>query len=429
MVSPPRAVLTALLAALLLIPGYARAGRAGVHGEFTLGARYYPSDLVPGNDVEWTLAARLETYWDPTPDVRLFAAPGVLEDPLDPGRFRWVPDELWVEGRRGPARLRVGRTVTRWGSADAINPTDVAAVRDWGTDFLDPGLPGDWSAVTSVSRAAWGVEAVVLPVLEGARLPSARSRWSLQAAAARSGYPVTVLLDDTPRLAPDTGEFSAGARVRVTGGGTDLYLVGYTGVDRRPVLTGVPGFEGEAIYARTTYLPLHLAGLEVQSAVGGWLLKGAIAYQDRSVADSAFADEVFGEYGLRPYSWLGVAGVEYLWLDVLDGPGSLDLTSEYIRDNGPRDDNLAVFRPLQNDLAIAATYRFGDFADTLVEAGWLQDLERPESVVTVRVSRRFGTRIRGEAGVDVVRGGNDPRSPFYLFAPNDRVVAQLTGGF
>jgi len=411
------------------VPGVGSAAAPEARGDFTLGVRHYPSPSVPGRDLEWTLAARAEIRWDARPSLRLFITPRVHADPLDPGRWRWVPDEAWVEARRGPARLRLGRTVTRWGSTDAANPTDVVAVRDWGIDFLDPERPGDWSAVFSVTRARWGLEALVLPVLEGARQPSARSRWSLQSAGARSGFPVDVLLDDTPRLPPGTGEASVAGRVRLTRGATDVYLVGYSGIDHRPLLTGTVDFEHGVVTARTTYLPLHLGGIEVQSALGDFLVKGAVTYEDRSVDDAAFAAGVFGDFGLRPRSWQGIAGLEYLWLDFLGSPGVLDLTAEYVWDNSPGGDSIRAFRPLQNDVAVGATYRFGDLADTRVEAGWLEDLERPESVFLARVSRRIGDRVRWELGADVLRGGNDPSSPFYLYSPNDRVTARVTGGF
>lgn len=422
-----------ILAAVLVTTAIDGTHAPELHGEIFAGSRWYPEDASPGRDFEWDLGTELEARWNPGRDVALLLRPRLLVDPLDPGRFRWVPTEAWVEARRGAWRLRLGRQVFGWGAADFFNPTDVVSTPDWGLDFADPAKPGDWAVDAVRGSRRWGLEVVWLPALEGVDFPSARSPWSLESAARRGlGFdPGGVHLIEDPRLPPGTSEQSVAARLRWTAGRTDLYAVAYTGVDRSPVLTAVeaPGANIAGLRPAATYLPLHLVGLEVQRAVGDVLLKGALTARDQSVDDAAFAAEVFGEFGLADRSLQGVVGLGYLWFDVLGTPGSLDLNVEFIFDEAPNDDNLAFYRPFQRDIAVGVAWLLNDFSDTVVEAGWVQDLERAESAGTLRVRRRIARGVTAELGGDLILGPPDPLSPFRLFAPNDRLRFRLAYGF
>lgn len=435
MILAPRRFLigAAAVCALAAPPAPANALERSVNGEIVAGVRWYPEDASLGRDFEWELGGELAIEveggaW------RGLVKPRLRLDPLDGDRTRWIPTEAWLEGSARGVRVRAGRQVIRWGSADAFNPTDVLMRRDWGDDFADPEAPGEWALSAVYGAARFGVEVVFLPVLEGVDFPSSRSPWSLESAAKKAlGFdPGPLGLIEDPRVPPGAREWTVAARVRMTRGSTDFYLVGVSGVDRSPVLTAVPapGFNFAGLRPAATYLPLHLVGIEAQSAVGGVVLKGAVAYRDQSVADTTFSSEVFGDFGLAARSVQAAVGAEYLRLDLGGGPGSLLLSVELLFDDASRGDNLLFYRPLQKDLAFAATWTAGDFASTSIEAGWIQDLERAESAGTLRVRRRVAPRTMAEVGAEWILGpSGDVQSPFALFGANDRVRFRLVHGF
>ena len=407
----------------------AASDRITLEGDLTAGARLYPETLSPGRDVEWELGGELELSWRPHPRWRAQVGPRFWWDPLDSGRRRWVPREAWVGYRAGPLSVRAGRQVLGWGSADSYRPTDVASTRDWGRDFLDPEKMGDWSLTTTYGAGRFGVELVYLPVLEGVDFPSARSPWSIESAEERLGLIRLPLLDD-PWIPAGVSEQSLAARARMTLGQTDFYLVGYTGVDRQPLLAldqvcAEPGCLGGELVLRAAYPRLRLGGLEVQAAVGAVLVKAEATYRDQTSGDPEFQDRTTG---LRDHSVQVVTGIDWLWLEALGGGGDLDVVLEFLYDDAARGDDLLTWRPFQKDLAAALTYFANDLSGTVVELGWIQDLERTESLGTVRVRRRIRQRVTLEAGGDLVIGPEEPANPFALFGPNDRLVLRLVYG-
>jgi hypothetical protein len=420
------ALLAALLAGLLAA-GPAAAGVV-LHGEVTAGGRLYPEAASVGRDVEWLLGGELEARWDPRPTLRVFARPRLWVDPLDAGRFRWVPREAWIEARPGPRwSLRAGRQTLTWGSADTYRPGDVLSTRDWGRDFLDPEKQGDWTFTCLYGTAPFGLELVYMPFVEGVTFPSDRSPWSVASAEARLGFG-GLPLDEDPLLPRGVGEHSLATRARLTAGRTDFYLTGVSGIDRDPVLTleTAPGGNGAVPRLRPAYAPLRMVGIEVQSALGDVLLKAEATWRDQSVADPAFARRIAG---LDPHSVQAVAGIDYLWLGALGGAGDLDVVAEFLYDDAVDGAGLAIYRPFQRDLALALTWGANDLAGTVIEAGWVQDLERAEAVGTLRVRRRIRRAWTAEVGGDLILGPAEPTDPFHIFGPNDRLLARLSYGF
>ncbi len=418
--------LAAFLAGLLTA-GPAAAGVV-LHGEVTAGGRLYPEAASVGRDVEWLLGGELEARWDPRPTLRVFARPRLWVDPLDAGRFRWVPREAWIEARPGPRwSLRAGRQTLTWGSADTYRPGDVLSTRDWGRDFLDPEKQGDWTFTCLYGTAPFGLELVYMPFVEGVTFPSDRSPWSVASAEARLGFG-GLPLDEDPLLPRGVGEHSLATRARLTAGRTDFYLTGVSGIDRDPVLTleTAPGGNGAVPRLRPAYAPLRMVGIEVQSALGDVLLKAEATWRDQSVADPAFARRIAG---LDPHSVQAVAGIDYLWLGALGGAGDLDVVAEFLYDDAVDGAGLAIYRPFQRDLALALTWGANDLAGTVIEAGWVQDLERAEAVGTLRVRRRIRRAWTAEVGGDLILGPAEPTDPFHIFGPNDRLLARLSYGF
>lgn len=404
------------------------------HAELNLGGEvattgtFYPREGVEGRDVQWSLQAQLDLSFRFSRNWRASLEPRIHYDPLDPGRWRWVPKEAKVDFRRGSWRGTLGRDHIVWGAADTFNPTDLLSVRDLGLDFVDGESPGEWLARMAYSRPGWGIEFVFLPALEGAKFPSARSPWSISKAFDRlSGFNFNLPLDDDPRLPPETEEVSFAVRARRSFSGTDVFLVGYSGIDRNPVLT--VRFDGLfPNQLRSTYLPLHLIGLETQTVVGGFVLKGAATFRDQSVNDAAFSSSVFGALGLSRHSLQGVVGVEYLFEEVPFG-GSLDLGAEFLLEDGSSENAITSYRPFDRDLALYINYLAQDLSDTTIELAWLQDLRRAESVGVFRLTRRIRGSLKVELGGDLILGPDSGSSPYTLFNANDRVLFGLNYGF
>jgi len=414
------AVLLFAVGFMILAPLSAGAGEFTTGGEVFAGLRVYPDDAVFGNRAEWDLGGRVDLMWRQGRTWAVKASPRILWDPADPGRWQWIPFELWGEGRAGAWRLRAGRQIFSWGVADAFNPSDILPTRDLGENFRDADKLGDWAVTLVRAGDAWGLEAVVIPWVEGAQFPSARSPWSLDAAASRLDVPATVTLDDTPYLPDDARELSFAGRLRGSFGDTDLYLVGHTGTARAPVLT-FPTVGFFSAQARATYLPLHLLGLEGQTALGDWVFKGSWMWRDQATTDSLINEQIFGPQGIDPQASQGVVGAEYLWFEVLGGLGDLSTSLEYLWDTGARESNLATYRPFESNLALGVRYQFNDTAGSWVEASWLESLKRPERFAAIRGSRRLWRNLRAEVFAEFLRGPDGPPSLFYFFEPNDRV--------
>lgn len=408
-----------LAALVLAVP---TAGSTSLHGEVTAGARVYPEAASVGRDAEWLLGTELEARWDPRPDLRILVRPRLWADPLDSGRFRWVPREAWLEVRPGSRwSLRAGRQTFTWGSTDTWRPADVLSTLDWGRDFLDPEKQGDWAFTCTYGSLPLGVEVVYLPTFEGVTFPSEESPWSVESAEARLGFSGAPL-DDDPLYLADVSKRSLAIRTRFTAARTDLYLTGYSGLDRAPILLLATGPEGPP-RVRPGYLPLRLLGVGAQSAVGSVLLKAEAAWRDQT------AGHALRVPGLAPHSVQGVVGVDYLWFGAFGGGGDLDVVAEFLYDDAVRNADLAFYRPFQRDLAVALTYTANDLAGTALEAGWDQDLERAESVGTVRVRRRLRRAWMAEVGADLILGPPDRTDAFHIFGPNDRLTVRLTYGF
>ena len=78
----------------------------------------------------------------------------------------------------GPVDVRVGRTVSRWGRADAVNPTDYFGRWDYRDllDAPDEPLPQDGITVRWYAGRL-SVEAVVVPRFRASRIPTVDARW------------------------------------------------------------------------------------------------------------------------------------------------------------------------------------------------------------------------------------------------------------
>ena len=426
-----------LIAALLgLIGGSAAAGPLTVEGTLGWEFRIYPGD-APGRSAESTLGGEVTLRGRQGP-FRWQVAPRLWVDPADADRFRWMPREAWAETRLGSFRFRAGRDVLTWGSGDARKPTDILGAADPGWDFLEPQKRGEWMASVTASTERAGLEVVLLPVLDGITFPGPRSAWSLQAAARRvgaSGDQVRLLED---RLTPgNMSEASVGARLRWSVATTDMHLVGLYGLDRTPVLwpdTDCPDLAGclpTRADVSDLYPPLRLGGVEIQAAPAGFVFRVEAAYRDQHTTDSTFAART---EGLADISRQLVIGTERVWSGFL-GPGDLRAGVELLLDDASAaSSNIFVFRPFQRDLAVSLAWSLNDFSGTRIEAGWIQDLERPEGVATFRVHRRLTPKLVVAAGADVLYGPT-PRSlpelanPFYLFSANDRAILELRYGF
>ena len=409
-----------------------------VQGETSAEFRLYPDEASPGRDVEVDLTAQLELRAQDTRGWRALVMPRLQTDPADPAHLLWIPRQAWVEYRRGGFATRVGRQVLAWGSADIYRPVDVLSSLDLQRDAPRLERKGDWMLGATYSRPSYGIEAVYLPILEGIDFPSAHSPWSMESILDRLDNTSDVIgLIDDPFLPTSATEHSFGARSRITFGNTDLFLIGYTGIDRLPLLLVLgecrPGPDCFPLVYRTRaiYLPMHLVGLEIQTVVDEVLVKLEAAFRDQTITDRRFARllQDFDEHSLQV-----VLGLDYLRQGVMGSPHDLGLVVEFLFDDSGNAEDYLSFRPFQRDVAARLVWSFNDFDRTVIEAGWIQDLERAESFGTLRLKRRLEERVTLELGADMILGPNpsteDERgNPFYLYSPNDRLVARLVYGF
>ncbi len=406
-----------------------------VSGELSQEFRLYPNPEVVGNTVETTVGGEATLRGNLGGSVRWLVSPRLWVDPADPDRFRWIPRDAWIAGRKGSTSLALGRRTVTWGGGDTYRPTDVAGTVDLGLDFTSREKRGDWMANLTVAREAWGLEVVWLPVLEGMRFPGPRSPWSINAATVRlGGSEGAVELKEDPILPADRSEQSIGARLRVTFGNTDLHLVGFHGLDRNPVLAvfddcdGRPGCIPTQAVVRDAYAPLTLGGVEIASAIAGILMRVEATYRDQASSDSTFQAQT---PAIAETSVQFVAGMDYVFQGVAGGESDLTLVAEYLYDDSRTVNNVLVFRPLQNDVSVALVWSANDWWGTTVEAVWVQDMERAESAGSLRVRRRITGELTAELGADILRAPTpttlqEAANPFSVYSVNDRVRIKVS---
>jgi len=262
-------------------------------------------------------------------------------------------------GERAELLLGLGKVF--WGATefvhlvDIINQTDLVEHIDGEDKLGQPmahlSVPSDWGTL----------EAFVLPYFRERTFPG------------KSGRLRAPLYVD-----PDEARYEGGAkerhvdfalRYRHTMGDVDFGVYHFWGTGREPILTPVFNDSGHLGLA-PIYPQIDQTGMDVQAALGGWLLKF----------------EGFRRTGQGDLYHAAAGGVEYTFFAVWDSKTDIGLVMEYAWDE--RNDSATT--PYQDDLMLGLRVALNDPEGSQALFGYIRDTENRSGILTLESSRRIG---------------------------------------
>lgn len=358
------------------------------------------------NEVRYELSIEGRPGWDGRVMVRWrgAAATGPVEASMlfdRPPSEPWPSlDEAYVDFYFPSVDLRLGRQVVAWGTADAINPTDVVNPRSLSLDaLLDRRVRRLPVPAVRAAFYPWpdvGLTAVGVLDFVAAPLPEQAVRETVQQRLYGSGMQL-----DSPWLSMENLEagkrYELALRAETTVQGYDVYLSYFNGVEDLPVLWLGPGepFPPDVrVYGR--YRRQQQYGLAVAGTLSEAGVWAEVAYTVPEAVDALDnRPPAMPALSSNEPSWQGVVGVDYRLTGDLYVSGQLvglqgrTLLSPY-RDptSGTRDGLYAVgllrySRPLSRATWEATVVTNLRDRSSLVSPGLTYEL-RPELKLSVR---------------------------------------------
>lgn len=302
---------------------------------------FYGTDTsrVLQNEARYSLSVEARPGWEGRILVRVRGAaatgasePSVLFQP-PPAEARPELDEAYVDVYLPSADLRVGRQVVAWGTADAVNPTDVVNPRPLGLDaLLDRAvrrLPVPAVRVAYYPRPDVGATVVGVADFVAAPLPTEALRGEVQKRLEQTGTGAA-LADEwlsTAQPGPDE-RYELAVRLETRVRGYDVYLSYFSGLEDLPALWVEPvAFAPELVVrVRGEYRRQQQFGLAVAGTVGdiGVWLEAAYAVPERlAVLEQAGTLSVPAALSTNEPSWQAVAGADRTFSSGLHLSGGL----------------------------------------------------------------------------------------------------------
>ena len=325
--------------------------------------------------------------------------------------------------------LRAGRTILRWGRADALNPTDRFGTRDY-TDLLDATEErvGQNALVVRWYPGAWNVEGILVPKLRASWLPADDGRWwpdmpdsvSVPGSGA-SRLPARYGYGEASWPTGGSARTAWGVRASTNTGGWDLSLSWYDGPSHLPAYAvrtrSDPASGGVDVLLERPYYRLRSLGADFATVLGGVGLHGEAAWTDPR------ADGRLPEGAAEP--WLHwVVGGDYRVRNVL-GERDLFLVAEWSKEVWPtgdyRPDPLDLTHAFRDALLGRAELSDGFFGSLEVEWAW----DLADSGWLFRLARRWSPAAGLRARVSLDLPGGDRSSLFGTFRRNRRLHVEI----
>jgi hypothetical protein len=335
-----------LAAAMLVLGGECGAADFEHRGWIQYEHYWYPSPqpnpvALDRNDA---VALRLEGKWTVNERTSLGVQPFVRHDFRDPDRNASRFDELWVQYATPEWDVRLGPQLATWGSMESVSRVDVFNARDYQEDVVDPARIGTPAARLRLRRENSDLSVWYIPYYIPSEFPGQRSFYSVSGelpyTAARSRW-----------------ENQWAARWFSAGGGFDIGLSYFRGVERTPLFSFDPG-SGSVV--ATPYSSQRF-GLETSRVFGSLIVKGELVY-------------VLPTTPNVPKSTLYAAGLEYT-LSSVWGHSDLTLFGEYLgTSGGPQQ-----YQPLRNQVFIGTRWALNDQRKQRVEVGTVRDTKHRRS--------------------------------------------------
>jgi hypothetical protein len=358
--------------------------------------RAFPVDRGQGkNDEQLISEVQLDLDLRIAGGLHAVVTPWFYLDAFDTEILRYEPLEGYLSYTGESWDILGGQFIESWGIADTFNPLDVLNRRDFATDLLDPTVRGElgarvrWTLPESdtIGEPTWGVYA--LPVFRETDFPPEDQRFgfsspdatfdeeSIQGPAGVNRVMAAIRFDHTL----NTSFLSA-----------DLQYLAVRGPSRSPVVVPIvnpdftvsltPEYFGEWVFGGGLRAVPEAAGLSKFTLKGEFAYKRPYAFSNYSGPDLALPREIPEDY------FQFAAGIDRSFPHVFSSKDEFTLTLEYAGEVGA-DDQAAVFRPFDSDIAGRLAWSAGDFARTSIEARGVVDVTNGEIIAEGLASRQL----------------------------------------
>ncbi|MCE9572555.1 MAG: hypothetical protein K8W52_05315 [Deltaproteobacteria bacterium] len=229
-----------------------------------------------------TVSARLEVALD-----------GVATSQTETARVRLNLREAFVAMRKRGWLVRAGQQIIPWGSSDVVNPTDFLTARDYRLFVVDAEQSRTGALSVMVSHASRHLEAtlVATPVFAASTI-----------LVPADALPAGVTLDPAATPSAAVLDTEVAAKLKLSGEGWDLGLVGFRGWNHTPEFELVSA-TATSVVMRQTHHRILAAGLDGSASAGKLVFRveGAFVLTDnRDGTDPT----------IQPSYAFGVVGVE-----------------------------------------------------------------------------------------------------------------------
>jgi hypothetical protein len=299
---------------------------------------------------------------------RLTVIPFGRYDSLDKNRSHWDVREFnWLhQDNNWDIRAGVGKVF--WGVTESRHLVDIINQTDFVENINSEEKLGQPMVNLNISSDYGNFSLFYLPYFRERTFPAPRGR-------VRFSLPVD---EDNPEFnGVNHWHQDFAGRWSRTFGDWDIGVAYFRGVGREPRLT--PRFDNGPIPTALTptYDLINQTSLDVQGALGNWLLKL----------------EAFTRGGQGKRFAAVVGGFEYTHYGIADRNADLGLLMEYLYDGR---DQTAPPTPFNNDLYVGARLALNDEQNSQMLVGVTVDLETQATVLSIEASRRIGDKWRIE---------------------------------
>jgi hypothetical protein len=352
-----------LLSTLLICPSIEGVSAIELSGYVELEGRLFFNDALYQNQKRdsASIAFQPELYHEWSDGSSFTFTPFARFDSADPERTHQDIRELNFLWLHDGWELRAGIGKVFWGVTEFLHLVDIINQTDLVEDIDTEDKLGQPMLNLSVFGDAGTLDLFVLPYFRDRTFPGRNGRF-------RTPIPVDTK-NDVYESGAEEYHIDLAVRYSHTIGDWDFGIYYFDGTGREPVLQLKTDSSGK-LSIIPFYEQIRQTGLDVQAVKGNWLLKLEAIYRD------GFEENFFASVG----------GFEYTFINIAASGIDLGLIGEWAYDERGQEFQSAF----NNDLMLGTRLAFNDPASTEVLIGYIEDLDRDGSVLTVESSRRLG---------------------------------------
>jgi hypothetical protein len=347
------------------------AAEVDVRGEFGVIGSWFPEEgVVDEVDGGIIFFVQPEVYLENSEANTAFLfKPKASWNAIDNSQKRFNSGDTYLEYRARNWELRAGSMLLFAGSVESEHLVDVFNQKDYEMDFPDAEKLGEWGVRFRGIRDNLSFDLLAFPTFTEAPLPGSRNRFNffpgVEGLGENNLYSSS-REDDRPQ---------GGARLALILDNADIGFTYFNGYNKFPAIY----LDALSAVPHTYYYEQHLVGLDLQWALGNWLVKAESVYRDTGIAGQQVEVLASTPEGVRILPLVPesdnafVGGIEYTFPSFWR---SQDLTvgAEYLYDSN-KNPNAPIFLPFGNDIFVAGHWVLNDLRSTSLKFGVFFDLD------------------------------------------------------